>query len=121
MYAIRSYYVNDGSNYWHVSSAFAGTGGIANQAAVLSKHDLLWARDGYGNNWDYSIILNYQGDGSTLGFDYLSDSEPGFDFVSVEADSAGASESRVNLTVDPSAYPHQFRRELLYVDGPQIV
>ena len=26
----------------------------------------------------------------------MSDSEPGYDFVTVEADSAGASESRVN-------------------------
>jgi hypothetical protein len=67
---------NDGTNYWHVSTAYNGTGGIVNNAAVLSKHDLAWARDGYGNNWDYSIILKYKGTGSTLSFDYLSDSEP---------------------------------------------
>ena len=67
-----------------------------------------WARDGYGNNWDYSIILKYQG-ASTLTFDYLSDSEPGFDFVTVEADSAGASESLVDYCVDPGGTPEQYR------------
>ena len=66
----------DGSNYWSVGTAFDGTGGISGNAAILSRHDLMWARDGYGNSWDYSIILKYRG-ASTLTFDYLSDTEPG--------------------------------------------
>jgi hypothetical protein len=110
---------NDGSNYWTINADHSGTGGIIDKAAVLAKHDLSWVRDGYGNNWDYSIILKYQGVGSTLSFDYLSDSEPGFDFVTIEADSAGASEARVDLHHDPSSTPAAFRSELYSVDGPQ--
>jgi hypothetical protein len=48
--------LNDGSNYWSVNSNFSGAGSIAGNAAVLAKHDLAWARDGYGNDWDYSVI-----------------------------------------------------------------
>jgi hypothetical protein len=110
--------LNDSSNYWSVNSNFSGTGGIVNNAAVLAKHDLSWVRDGYGNNWDYSIILKYQGN-SSLSFDTLSDSEPGADFVTVEADSAGASESLVNYAANPGAAPEQFRTVLLMVDGLQ--
>ena len=110
--------LNDGSNYWSVNNGFDSIGGIVNNAAVLARHDLLWVRDGYGNNWDYSIILLYRG-ASSLQFSYLSDSEPGFDFVSVEADSAGASEARVDFGVDPLATPAGFRTVLFSVDGPQ--
>ena len=42
--------LNDGSNYWSVNGNFAGTGSIVGNAAVLAKHDLGWARDGYGNS-----------------------------------------------------------------------
>jgi len=110
--------LNDSSNYWSIKTSFAGTGGIVNRAAVLAKHDLSWARDGYGNNWDYSIILKYRG-ASTLTFDYLSDSEPGFDYVLVEVDSAGVSEALVNYSLDPTAVPSQFRSVLMSVDGLQ--
>jgi hypothetical protein len=105
--------LNDGSNYWVVDNRFAGTGGIVSKAAILSRHTLTWPTDGYGNNWDYSIILKYKGAGSTLSFKYLSDSEPGFDFVTVEADSAGASESRVNYGTNPKALPEDFRSSLI--------
>lgn len=110
--------LNDGSNYWSLNTNFAGTGAIVSRAAVLANHDLQWVRDGYGNNWDHSIVLKYRG-ASTLTFSYLSDSEPGFDFVTVEADSAGASEALVNYTVDPQGVPSQFRTQLLSVDGVQ--
>ena len=109
---------NDGSNYWSVRATYAGTGSIAGQAAVLAKHDLSWTRDGYGNDWDYSIILEYQG-ASTLSFDYLSDSEPGLDFVTVEIDSAGASEALLDYSVDPAGVPATFRTVIMSVDGVQ--
>lgn len=111
--------LNDGSNYWSLLSSFGGTGGITGQAAVLRKHDLSWARDGYGNSWDYSIILQYSGPSPTLSFDFLSDSEPSYDFFTVEADSAGASEARVNYAIDPTATPVEFRQVLLIYTGPQ--
>jgi hypothetical protein len=109
--------LNDGSNYWTVSPSFAGSGGITGYAAVLRKHDLVWAHDGYGNDWDYSIVLQYRGTGSTLSFQYVSDSEPSYDFVTVEADSLGLSESRVNYATNPADVPAKLRRELFRTDG----
>ena len=84
--------LNDGSNYWAITTAYAGTIGSGSQA-VLGKHDLCWAGDGYGNDWDYSIVLKYSGWTGRLSFAYISDSEPGFDFVTVEGDSLGLSEA----------------------------
>ena len=82
--------LNDGSNYWSIGTAFNGKNGIVNKAAILSRNDPCWeVCPGYGNNWDYSIICKYRGTGATLSFNFVSDSEPGFDFVTVEADSAG--------------------------------
>jgi hypothetical protein len=109
--------LNDGSNYWVVDNRFAGTGPIVNKSALLSKHDICWARDGYGNNWDYSVILKYSGASATLQFDKLSDSDPRADFVTVEADSLGLSEARVNYAVNPKATPEQFRLVLYLTDG----
>lgn len=112
--------LHDGSNYWVIDNRFDGTGGITGKAAILSKHDLFWViHDGYGNDWDYSIICRYRGTGATLSFDFLSDSEIGADFVRVEADSAGASEALVNLAVDPRRTAKDFRDLLLQVDGLQ--
>ena len=110
--------LNDGSNYWSIRSNFGGTGGIVNNAAVLAKHDLAWPRDGYGNNWDYSIVLKYQG-ASTLSFSFLSDSEAGFDFVLVELDSAGVSEALVNYSLDPGGTPETYRLNVYSADGLQ--
>src|SRR5262245_33318551 len=45
---------NDGSNYWVVDNRFSGTGGVLGNSAILGKHDLCWACDGYGNDWNYS-------------------------------------------------------------------
>ncbi len=110
--------LNDGSNYWSVSASFAGTGSITSNAAVLRKHDLSWARDGYGNNWDYSIVLKYMG-ASTLSFDFLSDTEWDNDFVQVEVDSAGASEARVDYLTNPGATAADYRTVLVTVDSLQ--
>src|SRR5262245_62011441 len=116
--------LNTGQNYWIVSSAFADTFGIVGPSAILRRHDLTWPRDGYGNDWDYSVILKYRrGTGAdpapSVAFDYLSDSEPSYDFVHIEADSAGASESRVNYNIDPGGTADQYRTELAVWDGVQ--
>ncbi len=106
--------VSDGSNCWSVDNRLSGTGGIVGNAAILSRHNLCWARDGYGNNWDYSIILKYSGVGATLSFDKVSDSEAGYDYVTVETDSLGLSESLVNLCLQPYyANPAAWRTEIL--------
>ena len=110
--------LNDGSNYWSIKTNYAGIGGITDHAAALAKHDLGWVRDGYGNDWDYSIILNYQGP-STLTFNYLSYGEVDDDFLRVEADSAGASEARVDYSLRPGGTPATYRTVLFSVSGPQ--
>ncbi len=103
----------DGSNYWVVDNRLSGVGGIGGNAAILTRHNVCWARDGYGNNWDYSIILKYSGAAATLSFDKLSDSEPGYDFVSIETDSLGLSEARANICANPLATPAKLRKVLL--------
>ncbi len=114
---------NAGNNDWSTGSQYAGLGGVINNsAAILRHHDLCWARDGYGNNWDYSIVLRYQdppgaGTFATLAFDKSSDSEPGYDFVSVEADSAGASEARFNFCANPSGAAESYRQQILSTTG----
>ena len=107
--------LNDNSNYWQVTTDYAG-GVITNFAAVLRKHDLCWAQDGYGNNWDYSIILNYSGPFATLSFTYRADTEMGFDFITVEGDSLGLSESLVDYSTNPSATPAAFR-DVIWMEG----
>ncbi len=114
--------MNDGSNYWVVDNRFAATCG-SGKAAILTKHDLCWTRDGYGNNWDYSIVLQYQAP-ATLSFDVLYDSEAGYDFITIETDSLGLSEARRNLCSDPPGSPvanefaAKLRRVLLELSGP---
>ena len=111
--------VHNDAEYWHVDNRFAGQGGvIANRAAILSKHDLCWAQDGYGNDNDFSIILKYSGASATLKFDKASDSEPGFDFVRIECDSLGLSESRANPSQNPAAKsPAAYRVSLFSTEG----
>jgi len=112
--------LNDGSNYWQVTTDYAGAGSgtITGAAAALRRRDICNVScDAYGGNWDYSIVLEYSGPTATLAFKYVSNSEPGFDFVTVESDSLGLSESLVDYTVDPSATPAEFRDVLLTDDG----
>jgi hypothetical protein len=117
----------DGSNYWCISAAYNDSGGaghIVNKAAVLKKHDLCFVQDGYGNRWDYSIILKYRGGVSgggsmpTLTFKFVSDSETNRDFVSVECDSLGLSEGRVDFSVNPKTLgPQDFRDQVFSTTG----
>ena len=113
--------LNDGSNYWQVTTDCAGGGGgtITGAAAALRRHGLCFGGlcDPHGPNWDYSIVLAYSGSMATLSFKFISRSEAGFHFVKVEADSLGLSEARVDYAADPSATPVQFRHELFSADG----
>ena len=109
--------LNDGSNYWQISSDYPISGTFA---AVLTKHDLCWVQpDGYGNDWDYSMVLKYSGSTATLSFECIHETEAFFDFVKVEGDSLGLSESRVDYSVNPAGTPESFRDELLSFDGLQ--
>ncbi len=111
----------DGSNYWVVDNRFDGLGAdsvrvsgyINGKAAVLSRHNLCWARDGYGNSWDYSVILKYAGASATLSFDKGSDSEDGYDFVTIETDSLGLSETLANICANPRITPAALRSEIV--------
>jgi len=111
--------LNDGSNYWQVTTDYAGAGSgtIGGFAAALRRRDLCIPCEGYSDNWDYSIVLKYSGSTATLAFKYISDSEPGFDFVTVESDSLGLSEARVDYSIDPAGVPSAFRDVLLTDTG----
>ncbi len=104
--------LNDGSNYWVIDNRFNGIG-ASGKAAILSRHNLCWARDGYGNNWDYSVVLKYSGAAATLRFDMLSDGQDGNDVTTVETDSLGLSEARANICADPKATPAKLRKVIL--------
>ena len=111
---------NDGSNYWYVSSEYNGLGNISGNALVLRRTAPCWSRPGYGNNWDYSIVLKYRGPEPRLRFNYLLGSEPQFDYLYIEADSAGVSESLVDYAARPNLVASDYRRQILLKDGYRI-
>jgi hypothetical protein len=115
---VDNHVLNDGVVYWEVTAGFAGTGGIVGQSAALGYHDNFCCEEpnGYDNDWYQAIRIEYQGSGE-LSFDYLIDSEPGFDFLLVEEDSACASFELVDFDVDPSANAAAFRNVLLSDSG----
>lgn len=105
---------NDGSNHWSVEEGY----GNGTFAAVLRHHDLCWARDGYGNDWDQSVVLEYSGSGASLSCHIWSDSEGGFDTVTIEVDSLGLSPSRIDFQRNPiTDDPSEFRQNLLSITG----
>jgi len=107
--------LNDGSNYWKVNANYSGTGGIVNNAVVLAKHDLSWSATATER---LGLLAHPEVQGaSTLSFAYLCDSEPGFDFITVETDSAGVSELLVNYSVDPTGTAASFRTVVFSTDG----
>src|SRR5438132_10007140 len=65
---------NDGSNYWSVTTQYAGAPGINNKSAKLGIHNLCWPGDGYGNDWDYAIKVKYSAEALKLSFRYLINS-----------------------------------------------
>jgi hypothetical protein len=108
--------LNDGRVYWDADNAgYDGMGAIVGEAAVLGSHDLCWACpplpgsvDGYDNDWYQAIRIEYSGR-SFLSFDFLLDSEFGFDSLRVEIDPGCASFEQVDLDVDPSKPAVAFR------------
>ncbi len=110
--------LNDGSIHWHMESTFDGQGAIAGQAAAVGYHDnaCCVTPNGYDNDWYQAIRLTYTG-AATLSFDYLVDSEQGFDWMQVETDSLCLSFDRVDYGLDPLAGSASFRKIVLTRDG----
>ena len=110
--------IANGQLHWTVESSFAGMGGIAGNAATLgySGSNCCIDADGYDNDWYEAIRLPYVGT-ATLSFDYLVDSEAGFDYLQVETDSACASLARVDYDVDPASTAAAYRTVVFSADG----
>ncbi len=107
---VDNHILNDGIHYWTVNSAFTGVGGITGNAAGLGYVNNLCCAEpaGYDNDWYQAIRITYSGSGF-VSFNYLLDSEGGFDFLQVESDSLCGSFSRVNFATDPSANAAAYR------------
>jgi hypothetical protein len=116
---VDNHILNDGSHFWHIEpTAFSGVRTITGQSAAVGYHNNSCCEDlnGYDNDWYYGIRMTYQG-AATLSFDYLVDSESGFDFFQVETDSACASFTRVNYTTAPSRNAASYRTVLFKTSG----
>ena len=72
--------------------------------------------NGYDNDWYYGIRIPYAG-AATVSFDFLVDSEAGFDFLSVESDSACASFDRVNYATAPQNNAQFYRKLNIQFSG----
>jgi FlgD Ig-like domain len=103
---------NDAPTFWTLSGRHDGRGYVDSIATALRCVGC-WTHPGYGNDWDQSIRLLYKGSGSTLSFDYLCDTEANADFVTVEADSAGRSDFKVDYQDFDEQWPASFRERLL--------
>ena len=110
--------LNDGAIHWHMETTFDGQGGIAGQAAAVGYHDdaCCDTPNGYDNDWYQAIRLTYTG-AATLSFDYLVDSEQGFDWMQVETDSLCSSFDRVDYGLHPATGAASFRKVVLTRDG----
>ena len=107
-----------------VRSATASTARVASPARrrFCRKHDLCWAcPTATATTGTTRSSCKYRGAGSTLSFDFLSDSEPGYDFFTVEADSAGASEVARELCGRPECHSRRRSAECSCpFDGPAV-
>src|SRR5262245_43604533 len=85
---VDNHILHDGIQYWTVNSGFTGVGGITGNAAGLGYVNNLCCAEpaGYDNDWYQAIRITYSGAGF-VSFNYLLDSEDGFDFLQVETDS----------------------------------
>jgi hypothetical protein len=118
--------VNDDTAFWHIGNAYDSLTFVFGNAVFLGKHDLCWANDGYGNDNDFSIIIPYTEDSDPntdveLHIQGAYHCEGGFDFLTVEIDSANTSESSVNLNVNPEAVPESFRDQIFQVSSDTAV
>ncbi len=110
--------LNNGQVYWSAVAGYDGldgSGGVTGKAAVLRSSNPCWVQNpGYGNDWDQSLRVSFEGAASTLSFDYIVDCESS-DGLSVEVDfgcnsSAQLDESdvptrlRVRLPNDASSF-----------------
>jgi hypothetical protein len=114
--------VNDDAAFWHIDNRFDAAPNVDGQAAYVSKHDLCWASDGYGNENDFSIIIPYAEDSDPttdveLAFSGRYHCEAGFDWMTVEVDPLGQSEALTNLNVNPEATPETFRTQVMQVSS----
>ena len=102
--------LNDGRIYWTVGSNYSGGSRITAKAAILgyTGNACCVEADGYANDWYQAIRMQYSGS-PALSFDYLLDSEEGFDFLQVETDSACASFDRVDYNTAPASFAAQYR------------
>ena len=117
---VDAYVANDGVTYWDIDATFGGVGAIAGDAAALGYENDLCCDEpnGYDNDWYHAIRIEYTG-AADISFDYMVDSEGGFDFLQVEEDSACASFDRVDFSVDPSS-PAAAYRTLLFSDSGDV-
>lgn len=97
--------------FWRVDGGYGGTGAIAGDAAVLGYQDNACcdAVSGYDNLWYQAVRIEFTGIAS-LSFDYLLDSELGWDFLRVEEDSACSSFERVDPIGAPTTFASDLRR-----------
>ncbi|MFQ5600305.1 MAG: hypothetical protein ACE5G2_07100, partial [Candidatus Krumholzibacteriia bacterium] len=108
--------LNDGNVYWDINADLGPLGGLSGNAAVCGAHDLCWElSDGYCNDWIQALRIEYSGAGF-LSFDYVVDSEAGYDFIQVSTDSACASFSLVDYGIDPDGTALSFR-DVLFSDS----
>ncbi len=113
-----SHVLATGTVYWRVDGDFDGLGSVQGDAAVLGYTDEVCFAEpnGYDNVWYQAIRMEYSG-AATLSFDYVLDSEGGFDFLQVEVDSACAAADRVDKNVNPVDVPSNYRTNLFSDSG----
>jgi hypothetical protein len=110
---------NDGTVWWDVVADFDATGGILGNAAALGyqNNPCCEELDGYGNDWYQAIRIEYEV-AADVSFDYLLDSEAGFDFLQVEVDSGCASFDLVDYDAyGPGVAAEDFRWRLFSDSG----
>jgi hypothetical protein len=110
--------LRDATQYWYITGSYTGVRTITGNAAAVGYVNNTCCEDlnGYDNDWYYGIRIPYAGAG-TVHFDFLVDSESGFDFLSVESDSACASFDRVNYVAAPQNNAQFYRKNNIQFSG----
>ena len=107
-----------GDIFWHVETGYTTTTGMAGNSYAVGYHGNVCCEDtdGYDNDWYQGFRMEYQGT-ATLSFDFIVDTEAGYDFLQIETDSACASYDLVDFDTDPSGTPGAFRTIEVQSDG----